>query len=158
MKNKNIVNAIALIAVGLLLMILGNDIIGIAFTIIGAMVIIQGIVDCINHQTKSGVIKIIVGVALIALGWILISIILIIVSILFLASGIFELVLVIRSKLGKEAYIKPILSIVVATLLLFNQKGTIDWIFIVAGLCLVIEGLLVLFSKKNKKIEYYTIE
>ena len=42
--------------------------------------------------------------------------------------------------------IGPILMIVAGVLLFFNQKGTIDWVFIVEGVILIVEGLFNLLS------------
>ena len=36
--------------------------------------------------------------------------------------------------------------IVAGVLLFFNQKGTIDWVFIVEGVILIVEGLFNLLS------------
>ena len=50
-------------------------------------------------------------------------------------------------------YIAPILNIVLGLLLLFNQSGTVAWIFIVVGVLLIIDGVMLLcdaFSKKKK--------
>ena len=51
-------------------------------------------------------------------------------------------------------YIAPILNILLGLLLLFNQGGTLAWIFIVVGVLLIVDGVMLLcsaLSKKSKK-------
>ena len=51
-------------------------------------------------------------------------------------------------------YIAPILNILLGLLLLFNQNGTVAWVFIVTGVLLIVDGVMLLcsaFSKKSRK-------
>ena len=68
--------------------------------------------------------------------------------------GVYELLVYLKLKVMPLWLASPILKIVVAILLLFNQKGTLDWIFVVCGVILCLEGVFSLIdSLANKKAE-----
>ncbi len=46
-----------------------------------------------------------------------------------------------------HAFLKPVIGIFAGACLLFNQGGTASWVYIVAGLAFVIEGVLMLSER-----------
>ena len=42
-------------------------------------------------------------------------------------------------------YAKPVLTVLAGAILLLNQGGVIDWIFMVVGILLIVEGALEFF-------------
>ena len=68
-------------------------------------------------------------------------------AVLFIIYGLLAIFAFFRGANVNVLYlIGPILMIVAGVLLFFNQKGTIDWVFIVEGVILIVEGLFNLLS------------
>lgn len=153
-KKQKILVAIATIVLGALFIILKKDVISIAMTIIGALLVVEGVFSIIKKAIAYGVIMIIIGALIITFGWLYAIIVIYIASALLLIYGVFELILYLRAKVKPVWLVSPILKIVVAILLLFNQKGTLDWIFIVCGVILCLEGVFSLIDTlANKQLE-----
>ena len=148
-NSEKLLQAILTIVLGVLFIVFKNDIIGITMTILGIALIISAIIDLVHKQVAPCVIKAVVGVVIIVFGWTLMSAALYIMAALLLIYGILLLYQMIKE--NKErienadkalGFIKPILYIVSAVCLLFNQGGTIEWVFILSGLFFVVEGII----------------
>lgn len=153
-KKQKIIVAVATILLGVLFILLKKEVISIAMTIIGALLIVEGILLIIKKAIAYGVIMIVIGALIITFGWLYAIIVIYIASALLLIYGVYELLVYLKLKVMPLWLASPILKIVVAILLLFNQKGTLDWIFVVCGVILCIEGAFSLIdSLANKKAE-----
>lgn len=63
--------------------------------------------------------------------------------------GLLQLVQAIRNKNRNTiALITPVLSVLAGICLLFQQGSSVDWIFVMVGIVLIIEGILSLGSRK----------
>ena len=78
--NDKLITAIAAIVVGVLFIALKGDVLSIAFTVLGAALIVMGILDAAKKDSKSGTVKIVAGLVTVLLGWTLVSITLYIVA------------------------------------------------------------------------------
>lgn len=152
-KTEKIVSAAATIGLGILLLVLQGDFIGILMTIIGVALLVFGIVDLIQKFVPPAVIKLVVGVLIIFFGWTFVTVVLYIVAALLLVTGI----LMLYDKIKKRIYCAnifhticeyavPALLILIGFMFLFNQGNAINWIFIVAGILTAVEGGLMLYN------------
>lgn len=154
-----IYSAIISIAVGLMFIILKDDIIGIALTLVGIGAVIMAIVDFVNRQIQSGVIKAIIGVAVLVLGWVFVDIAIYIIAGALIALGISQIITAVRlSVFGNILqkvfmFIKPVATLAAGLCLFFNKGGTMDWIFILSGVLILVEGLLSLADPSDKTDE-----
>lgn len=159
-QNKNnIISAVLMAVLGILFIVWHSKVISIGMTILGAMLIIQAIIDIFGKHYISCVIKAVIGVVMIVFGWQLVSISLYIMAAVLLIYGIMQLVRAVSllpnlyttfSKI--LIFFSPAVCLVISCLLLFNQGGTVSWVFIISGIFLLIQALLSLlecvFSKK----------
>ena len=147
-KSEQLIQAILTIALGVLFMVFKSDIIGIAMTVLGVALIISAVVDLVHKQVAPCVIKAVVGVVIIVFGWTLMNAALYIMAALLLIYGILLLYQTIKDKERVEnadkilRFVKPILYIVISVCLLFNQGGTIAWVFILSGIFFIVEGII----------------
>ena len=147
MKNKEkFLSAFFTIALGILLIVMKKDLISIFMTIFGIALIILGLLDFLAKDMTGAVVKCVVGALIIVFGWTIASAVVYIVAAGLLILGILGVYDLMRSKnlcaRGFDvlrAYALPIGCIVIGLILFFNRW---DWIFVLAGICTVIEGAL----------------
>lgn len=150
------------ILLGILFLILQGDVITIAMTVLGVVLIVMAVLDVLDHRTLSAIVKAVFGVVVLIFGWALTAAALYILAALLLIWGIWELYSKLHIHLKGNTpgltvmlYIAPILNILLGLLLLFNQGATVSWIFIVVGVMLIVDGVMLLCSafgtKKKKK-------
>lgn len=159
-KSEKLIMTILTIVLGILFIVFKNDIIGITMTVLGIALIVSAVVDLVNKEIVPCVIKAVVGVVVIVFGWTLMSAALYIMAALLLIYGILNLYQTIKnrhlfidttSKVLK--CVEPVLCIVIGLCLLFNQGGTIEWVFILSGVFFIVEGIISLlqyFKEKDK--------
>ena len=146
-KSEKIIAALLTMAIGILLIVLKNNFIGLLMTIAGVCLIAFGALDILHNEIPPAVIKLVVGALIIICGWVLVEAVLYIVAAFLLVVGI----LMTYDKLKKGIrcssllltimeYAVPILFIVIGVLLLFHQAFAIELIFIIAGILTLIEG------------------
>jgi uncharacterized membrane protein HdeD (DUF308 family) len=125
-------------------------------TILGVALIVLGVLDIVLARlTIKGVIELVAGIVIIVCGWLIATIVLYIVAALFVIYGAYHIYeLVAQRARGFNIwqtiaiYLPAVLEIVVGILLFLNQ---FDWIFIVAGVVFLIEGIVELVSLLVKK-------
>ncbi len=121
-------------------------------TVLGVALIVWGVSDLVKGGTVEAVIKIALGVVSIVFGWALASVALYILAALLVVYGVMSLYPLIKDKCKDSLlFIAPVVMLVVGLCLFFNQGGTVNWVFIVSGIFLVIYGVLNLVeSLKNE--------
>ena len=147
-----LITAIGAIILGVLFIALKGGVIGVAMTVLGVALIVWGVSDLVKGGTVEAVIKIALGVISIVFGWALASVALYILAALLVVYGVMSLYPLIKDKCKDSlSYIAPVVVLVVGLCLFFNQGGTVNWVFIVSGIFLVIYGVLNLVeSLKNE--------
>lgn len=148
------------ILLGILFLILQGEVIKVAMTILGVVLIVMAVLDLLDHQTFPAIVKAVFGVVVLIFGLALTTAALYVLAAVLLIWGIYELYAKLKIHLKGNSvgltvmlYIAPVLNIVLGLLLLFNQSGTVAWVFIVVGVLLIIDGVMLLcdaFSKKKK--------
>ena len=157
-KTDKLVSSLITILLGVLFVVLKGSVISIAMTILGIVLIVLGIIDIVNNITNLGIIKLIVGICIVIFGWVLLSAVLYIIAALLLIYGVLEVYNLLNSNIKGAStldtiviYLVPVVKIIAAVCLLFNQGGTISWVFVVVGIFLIIEGILLLINLSKEK-------
>ena len=152
-KTEKIISSVAAIAIGVLLIVLKGGVLTFLNVLVGVVLVALGIFDLINKEVKLGVVKCVIGALILAFGWLLMQAILYIFAALLLIVGICWIYDLFRCgvKPCKDwriilEYVKPSICLLIGLFLLFNQGGTVNWVFVVCGICTVIEGSLLLFD------------
>ena len=170
-KTNKLLFALLTIAAGVLLFLYGGEVLSVCMTVLGVGLIVFAIVDLCRFSVVKAVLEGILGVAVLLIGWKLLGVALFVLAILLGIYGIVELFLhlvAICKKKGKGGkskkkkdlatilgFVEPILALVVAALLLYCGTGALPLVLRVAGVLLVIDGILsivaVIAGKSRKK-------
>ena len=149
-KNQsNLIMAAAYIAIGILFIILKGAVISIAMTVIGLLLIAAAVRDFLSKDMAAAIVKAVVGIVVLVAGFAFVSIALYIMAAILLVLSLIELYRILSAK-GKKKYLKilePAVSVVIALILLFNQGGAVNWMFVFAGVLFVGEGSLILYNQ-----------
>ncbi len=148
--NSNVMNAVLYIVVGLLFCIFRLKLLKWAMTAIGIALIVVGILSIVKNKLTEGIIMIAVGVLVILGGWLFVEIIALILGVILIAKGVLDIVKIVKEKYPLIELISPILTAIVGVMLIANTWGTIDWVFIILGIILIVDGVLLLFAKEEK--------
>lgn len=152
-KTEKIIAALLTIALGIILIVLKGSVISIAMTVLGIGLIVLGCIDLYNRRIPPCIIKIVVGVVVILFGWLLVSAVLYVLAAALIIVGCIMLYeLIKRGERGCNLwqllckYAMPVLCLLIGILLLFNQGGTIAWVFIISGILVILEGGIMLLN------------
>ena len=153
---KNQITGIAAIIIGFLLLFLKGKVISILLTVIGILVLVSAFMDWRSQKTNGAMIKAIVGICILAFGWLFINLALCIVAAILAGVGIKKILAIRESSpvnltLQDKAFLygKPALMVFAGVILFFNLGGVIDWVFIVVGVLLIVEGFLEVLEMKR---------
>lgn len=149
LNNQAIINAIALIVLGILFCIFRAGMINVLLTIVGVVLIALGIYDIVKKLYVNAIIEIILGIAVIVCGWTILDIALLVLGIGLAIYAIYQIIMMAK-KLNKKNWfmvIKPIITLLVAIFLIVAKWVLVDWIFIVIGVIFIINGVLALLGK-----------
>lgn len=155
-RGNGLVSAAALVLLGLLFIIFKSDIISIAMSLIAALLIVVGIFNIIRKNVVGGVIKIVIGGLILAAGWLIVELALYIFAAVLLIAGVIDLYRLSKIRDNESRlstimhFIQPIIYILVAICLLFNQGGTLSWVFTVSGIFFIIDGVVALIGSFDK--------
>lgn len=152
-KSEQIAASILTMLVGVLLLVLKGDFIGILMTVAGVSLIVLGVVDILAKMIPPAVVKIVAGVLLIVCGWVLVEAVLYIVAAGLLIFGILAVYAAVKnmpsckSLFGKIRELAlPSIAVVIGILLLFCQSSAVDLIFVLSGILTIAEGGLLLVN------------
>ena len=157
MKDKKIVTDVLYMLIGAVLCVMKEGILGIGLTVIGVCAIVMGIVDFCKKDIVGGVIKTVIGVFVIYAGWLLVNVILYVIAAILIIQGIIRILSVLANlkRLNKVVavffFIESVATLAIGICLVFYKGQTLSWIFIVAGILLIIEGILTLCAGGKKR-------
>ena len=141
------------IVLGVLFIVLKGTVMNIMLTVLGVVLIVAAVLDLLQKQYVPCAIKAVIGIIIIVFGWTLTSVALYVMSAILLVYGILQLYEAIKAnKRGKNVwktillYAQPVAIVVAAIFLLVSQNTAISWIFIVAGIFLIVEGAIGLIN------------
>lgn len=142
-KDSQLFVSIGMIVLGVLFVVKKSSVIHTAIMLIAAVLLLSAILDFIKKESGSGVVKAVLAIGIAVFGWMFVGLALYLVGILLILHGVTQLVQNAKGKSGGNlAYAIPVFSLIAGCCLLFNQGGTVNWIFVVAGLILIVEGVL----------------
>ncbi len=144
-KDSQLFLRIGMIVLGALFVVKRSGVIHSALTVIAAILVLSAVFDFIKKQTSSGVVKGIIALCVMVFGWLFVELAFYLIAVLLMFYGVVQLVQTAKQKPnGYLPYAVPVFSLIAGCCLLFNQGGTIDWIFVVVGMVLIAEGILAL--------------
>ncbi len=138
-----LINSLLFILVGALLCIFRASLLNWAMTAIGVVLIVIGVLKAVKKELIEGVIMAAFGVALVMGGWLFVEIILILLGIALIAKGVLDLVTGIQKK-SATAIVASAITLTVGILLTISKWALLDWLFVLMGIVLIIDGLLML--------------
>lgn len=157
-KSEKMIAAILTMVVGVLLILMKDNFIGVLMSAIGLGLIVFGIADVIENAIPPAVIKIVGGVLTIICGWWLVEAVLYVLSAVLLICGILLLYDKIKRKVRCDSflaaaceYAATVVCIAVGFLLLFHQKLSVNFIFVFSGLLTLVAGGVMLFDVYSKE-------
>ena len=151
-RGNGLATAVTLMLVGILFFIFKSDIISITMSLIAAVLIIMGVFSIVRKNVVSGVIKIVLGGLVLAAGWLVVEVALYIFAAILLIAGLVDLYRLSKIRTDKFSLpvlmhiIQPIIYVLVAFCLFFNQGGTLSWVFTVSGIFFIIDGVVALIG------------
>lgn len=138
-----IIVAALLIAVGVLFIVKRGEILGIAFTLLGAALIVYGLLKMIRDSDMiTGLVLIILGILIIAFGWTLANIVCVVAGAALIIYCVYAIV---KKQVKGAGWINLILTAAVGVCLVL---GVLDasWVFVVIGIMMILYGISFLFS------------
>ena len=152
-KSEKITEAILTMVVGVLLIAMQDNFIGLLMSIAGVCLIVLGVVDIFHHFIPPAVVKIVSGVLIIVCGWVLVEAVLYVIAAMLLIAGVLLLYDKIRKRVVCDSLFKTILEyalpsvfIIIGIFLLFHQAVALEIIFVVTGILTLIEGAILLIE------------
>lgn len=157
-KTSLLISALMTILLGVLFIIFKEQVVSIALSVFGIVLIITAILELIKKNWGSGIVKAFLGIAVLLVGGLLLHIALIVIGVVLLIYGALELikriVAIIKKQNGKlwatiVGFISPIVCIIAAIALI--SGNFLGWAIIVAGVLLIINGALSLIEALASK-------
>ena len=148
-SNKNLITSALYAVIGVLLIILQGGSLNILMTVIGALLIVAGIVDVANNDKVKGIIELAIGVAIIVCGWLIADIVLLVFGILLIIKGFVEIVKTKRKKF--MTLIVPIITMIIGVILIVAKWALLDVLCIVAGAIFIVNAVLTLVGKQSNR-------
>jgi uncharacterized membrane protein HdeD (DUF308 family) len=155
-KSNELLTAIALIIIGGLFIIYKGEVISIAMSLIGITLVVLGIIDILRARVFSGVVKLVFAALVVLAGWLFVTLALYVLGAFLLIAGITQLIAISKLKIKKLTLpavmhiAQPVIYILVAICLFFNQGGAISWVFILSGVFLILDGIAGIIGALDK--------
>lgn len=145
---NNLIMSAVMIALGILFTIMQGGVIGVAIWVLGIALIVAAVLDLLNKDLTSCVVKAVIGVLVLVFGGLFADVAIYILAAVLLIYGILEVINAFKSKQkGLLKFVEPVLTVVVAILLFVNR---FDWLFIVIGIVFIVEGVIGLINFLKK--------
>ena len=159
-RSSQFVSALMTLILGILFVILKGEVVGIALTVFGVVLIITAILELIRKNIASGIIKAVLGIAVLSFGWMLLDIALLVIGIVLIVFGVLELIkriiAIFKKKKNKLlatilGFISPVFSVVAGYFLITSSGEAVGWAIILGGVLLIINGVLALIEALASK-------
>lgn len=146
-KEQKMMTALAYILIGALFCILRSGLLGWLMTAVGVILVVLAVMDAMKKEYVSAIIKGVVGIVIALGGWLFVGIVLLVLGVVVLIKGVQELLKAIKDKETK-ALIGAIITIVFGAMLIASKFAMMDILFIVIGVLIALDGVLMLLGKK----------
>lgn len=148
---EGLITSLFMVALGILFLIMKSGVIGLAVTILGIALLVSAVLDFLNKDITTCIVKAIIGVCVLVFGHLFVDVAVIVVAAVVLVYGVLELFELIKVKKKDVAcYIKPAVIVVIAAALLISKWLVFDWLFIVIGVLFLVEGGLGVWNELKK--------
>ena len=151
-KSEKIISAVAVMLLGILLLVMKDNFIGILMTLAGVCFIVLGVVDILAQSVATASLKIVCGIFVAVCGWVLVQAVLYIIAAVMLILGVLLLYELLKNVgWGNDwlylvcEYAVPVLCLLIGGLLLFH-KNALNAILIVCGILMILMGAVILFN------------
>lgn len=157
-NKKNLITSIALIIVGILFCVLRAQFVSALLTVIGALLILVGIIDFIGRHWTLGAIALAIGIIIIVCGWTIVDITLLILGIVLTVYAIYAFasnISMFKSAKGFDKVLillNPIVMCAVGVMLIVARWYMVDAIFIVLGVVSIVDGILLAFKHDEPEV------
>ena len=109
-----LISALFTIALGILLCLFKQTMLQIIVTLMGALIVLLGILDITRRKDyPMGIIKIIIGIAVIVFAWVFVTLAFIILGIILIAYGVFQLINLLKDRLPRAPLLIGVVNSVV---------------------------------------------
>lgn len=146
MKLKYLFSSFSAILLGILFIVLQASVLDIVIKVFAAILVVMGILELVRLHVLAAIVKAALGVVVFLFGWKMMVVALYIVGALLILHGVLGLFDLLRKRRGKIFVIFGLLSsafcILAGVLLLFYNGLTLSWLFIAAGIALIVNGIL----------------
>jgi uncharacterized membrane protein HdeD (DUF308 family) len=125
-------------------------------SLIGITLVVLGIIDILRARVFSGVVKLVFAALVVLAGWLFVTLALYVLGAFLLIAGITQLIAISKLKIKKLTLpavmhiAQPVIYILVAICLFFNQGGAISWVFILSGVFLILDGIAGIIGALDK--------
>lgn len=157
-KSEKILAACLMMAVGFLLIVLKDDMISILMTVLGAGLIVLGIMDLVARHIPIGIVKLVCGVFIIVCGWIIVNAVLYVIAAALLIFGILLVYYKVKKRVRGRTpfhtlceYAIPAFFIAIGLLLLFHRSAAVEIVLVICGVLTVLEGGVFLFNTLSER-------
>ncbi|MBR6052521.1 MAG: DUF308 domain-containing protein [Clostridia bacterium] len=151
-KSKRVANALiyALIYIllGILFCIFRGRVAVWCVYAIGALLIVQGVLDMVNRRLVQGILEAVIGVLAIVFAAAITKYAILVLGVILLVWAVLRLF--DSSFKGPLTMLYIVGAIVVGVLMIVNAFAVLDWFFLVIGILLIVEGVLCLIPASAK--------
>ena len=138
--------AIIYIALGALFCVFRQGVVSWGMLVFGALLIVKGVLDCVNTKSPIGTLAIVIGALLVILRFVLPNFIVQIFGICLAISGFTQLFNGSPKKL--IPLINCVITLVAGILLVIFSGEALSTVFLISGIFLIIDGALVFLGKR----------
>ena len=150
-KTEKIIVAILTILLGVLLIAFQETVLKIAVALVGFLLIALALLDFFHKSYPLAIVKLVAGVVVILFGVFAVKAVVYILAGLLLVFGLLLLYERFRTRVYCAslwqkiiAYLLPAICVSTGILLLFGGGKTAEWVFIVSGVLIIVEGGILL--------------
>lgn len=149
LKSQTSIAGIIYIVFGILCIVLRSRILSFAAACAGIALVAFGLYFIITSFFTTGILMLTLGIVLLVSGWFFVSVMLYVLAVVLIIAGAYRLSEFFKTRAVNDSILRPegmrpILLMVCGVLLLFNQGGTVQVIFIALGVLLLVIGILAL--------------
>ncbi len=116
---------------------------------IGALLIVQGVLDMVNRRLVQGILEAVIGVLAIVFAAAITKYAIIVLGVILLVWAVLRLFDNSRKTGLTLLYIVG--AAVIGVLMIINAFAVLDWFFLVIGILLIVEGILCLIPASARK-------
>ncbi len=143
---NNLLNALLYVLIGVLMCVFKAGLLEWLMTGIGIVLMVTGILKAVKKYPVEGILTAAVGLLILIGGWQFVDIMLLVLGVILVAKGLIDLIRAVRRN-NLAATVAAIITTTVGVALIISKWALLDWVFIVLGVILIVDGLLCAIGK-----------